>query len=300
MSATATTQQENISTAVAEAVFATGNLKDLKPAQRVEYMQSACRALGLNPLTRPFRFLDLNGQVQLYATKDCGDQLRRIHKINLHVVDRSIDGDLYTVTVRARTPDGREDEDMGAVNLGQLKGEARANQIMKALTKAKRRVTMSICGLGFLDETEVDTIPGVYTFDAEAEPRQDVVVHGKRPMPPLVRAEEPIYPPRQPTEPPDSSPPAVSSSANAPPRGSMRETAQEIERKRDQKFIADLALEFANAKTEEDANEISASLTGRSKMPAWMQDEIHELEVDTLDRIRRGEQEPNESDESGG
>ncbi len=40
-----------------------------------------------------------------------------------------------------------------------LKGEARANAIMKCVTKAKRRVTLSICGLGMLDETEVDSIP---------------------------------------------------------------------------------------------------------------------------------------------
>jgi ERF superfamily len=87
--------------------------------------------------------------------------------------------------------------------------------------------------------------------------------------------------------------------SNVPPRGSMRETAQEIERKRDQKFIQDLALEFAGATTEEQANEISASLTARAKMPGWMQDEIQALEVDTLERIRRQEQETNESDESG-
>ena len=32
--------------------------------------------------------------------------------------------------------------------------------MMKAETKAKRRATLSICGLGLLDETEVSTIPG--------------------------------------------------------------------------------------------------------------------------------------------
>jgi len=77
----------------------------------------------------------------------------------------------------------------------------------------------------------------------------------------------------------------------------MRETAQDIERRRDQKFLADLALEFAAATTEQQVNEISSSLTGRAKMPAWMQDEIHELEVDALERIRRREQDPNESDD---
>ncbi len=31
---------------------------------------------------------------------------------------------------------------------------------MKAETKSKRRVTLSLCGLGMLDESEVETIPG--------------------------------------------------------------------------------------------------------------------------------------------
>jgi hypothetical protein len=34
---------------------------------------------------------------------------------------------------------------------------------MKATTKAKRRATLSICGLGWLDETEVETIPHART-----------------------------------------------------------------------------------------------------------------------------------------
>lgn len=40
-----------------------------------------------------------------------------------------------------------------------LKGEARANAELKCITKAKRRATLSICGLGWLDETEVEDIP---------------------------------------------------------------------------------------------------------------------------------------------
>jgi hypothetical protein len=55
-------------------------------------------------------------------------------------------------------PNGRQDESIGAVNIAGLKGENRANAMMKAETKAKRRVTLSICGLGLLDETEVETV----------------------------------------------------------------------------------------------------------------------------------------------
>jgi hypothetical protein len=43
--------------------------------------------------------------------------------------------------------------------------EDRANTILKAVTKAKRRVTLSICGLGFLDETEVEDIPAAAKRD---------------------------------------------------------------------------------------------------------------------------------------
>jgi hypothetical protein len=44
------------------------------------------------------------------------------------------------------------------VPLGNLKGDALANALTKSETKAKRRVTLSIAGLGWLDETELETI----------------------------------------------------------------------------------------------------------------------------------------------
>jgi hypothetical protein len=46
------------------------------------------------------------------------------------------------------------------VALGTLKGDALANALMKCETKAKRRVALSLAGLGWLDETEIATIPG--------------------------------------------------------------------------------------------------------------------------------------------
>jgi cytochrome c556 len=159
-----------VSAQTLEHVLGTGDLSKLTTQQRVEYYGKVCNSLGLNPLTRPFRFMTFNGQTLLYPTRDCTDQLRKINGIALHVVSQKQDSDLYIVTVRARDKSGREDEDMGAVTLGQLRGESRANALMKAMTKAKRRVTLSICGLGMTDESELDTMPGAYTFDAEAEP----------------------------------------------------------------------------------------------------------------------------------
>jgi hypothetical protein len=166
----ALTETAPVSAQALEHILGTGDLSKLSTQQRVEFYAKTCQSLGLNPLTRPFRFMSFQGNTVMYATRDCTDQLRKVNGITLHVVDKQLDGELFIVTVRARDRHGREDEDMGAVTLGQLKGESRANALMKALTKAKRRVTLSICGLGLTDEAELDTMPGSTTFDADDEP----------------------------------------------------------------------------------------------------------------------------------
>jgi hypothetical protein len=136
-----------------------GNLSELNAAQRAEYYAAVCRSLGLNPLTKPFAYLTLHGQLRLYALRDCAEQLRRLHGISISITNRERMHDLYVVTARAKDRQGREDESTGAVPLGHLRGEALANALMRAETKAKRRVTLSIMGLGWLDETELDTMP---------------------------------------------------------------------------------------------------------------------------------------------
>jgi putative phage-type endonuclease len=69
-------------------------------------------------------------------------------------------GDLFVVVATGRDRSGREDSSTGAVSTAGLRGEALANAMMKAETKAKRRLTLSLAGLGMTDETEVDSIPG--------------------------------------------------------------------------------------------------------------------------------------------
>ena len=144
-----------------EQVLITGDLSKLTPEQRVTYYNRTCESLKLNPLTRPFDYLMLNSKLVLYARRDCADQLRRNQGISIKIVSREKVDDLYVVTAQASTPAGRCDESIGAVPLGPgVKGENLANALMKGETKAKRRVTLSICGLGMLDETELDTIKG--------------------------------------------------------------------------------------------------------------------------------------------
>lgn len=160
---------------ILEQVIIQGDLSKLTPQERVLYYRNVCQSLGLNPYTRPFDYVTYQGRMILYAKRDCADQLRRIHNISVEVVDRKDDGELLVVHARARVDrTGRKDEDFGAVAILSLKGEARANAIMKCVTKAKRRVTLSICGLGVMDETEVDDLLAV--AKASVEPADTVAV----------------------------------------------------------------------------------------------------------------------------
>jgi hypothetical protein len=149
-------------------IVGAGDLAAPDASQRAEYYQAVCKSLGLNPMTKPFEFLTLNGKLRLYALRDCADQLRRLHGISIYIANREKMSDIYVVTARAKDRHGREDESTGAVPMGTLRGDALANALMKAETKAKRRVTLSIAGLGWLDETELDTVKGAVTGAPEA------------------------------------------------------------------------------------------------------------------------------------
>lgn len=154
---------------IMEAVITKGDLARLTPQERVQFYKATCDSVGLNPLTRPLEYITLNGKVVLYARRDAADQLRKINGISVEVVSQKVDGDMLTVHVRARDKSGRTDEDFGVVAIGGLRGEARANATLKCITKAKRRVTLSIAGLGFLDETEVDDIPARERIDTAVD-----------------------------------------------------------------------------------------------------------------------------------
>lgn len=143
-----------------EQVLISGDLNALTPEQRITYYNKTCESLKLNPLTKPFEYIRLNGKLTLYAKRDCTDQLRKIHQVSIKIIDRQKIEDIYIVVAEACLPAGRLDAAIGAVSIAGLKGDAMANAIMKAETKAKRRVTLSICGLGLLDETEAASIPG--------------------------------------------------------------------------------------------------------------------------------------------
>ena len=154
-----------------------GDVSKMNDQQKTEYFQGFCDSLGLNPLTQPFKIINLQGKLTLYATKDATEQLRRIYGVSVtDLKTEKIDG-IFKVTAHVQDSSGRKDVSTGAVAVlypaktktqngwidhpragRQLEGDDLANAIMKAETKAKRRATLSICGLGMLDESEIETI----------------------------------------------------------------------------------------------------------------------------------------------
>lgn len=171
-----TAPQQALDPKVVESVVLGGDLSKLTPEQRLSYYSRVCESLKLNPLTRPFEFIVLNGKLVMYAKRDATEQLRKVHGVSVTELTTSEREGVFIVTVKGKDATGREDVATGAVPIVNLKGEALANAVMKAETKAKRRLTLSICGLGMLDEAEVASITG-----AEPPPREDpaAIIDGK-------------------------------------------------------------------------------------------------------------------------
>jgi hypothetical protein len=152
---------------IIELALVEGDLSKLSTAQCVEYYQRVCDSMGLNQYTKPFEYLRLNNRKVLYATKNATDQLRKIHGVSITNLKHTQMGALYVVTASAEDKTGRQDSEIGVVPIEGLRGEALSNAMMKATTKAKRRVTLSLCGLGMLDESEVDSIPTAVVVPSE-------------------------------------------------------------------------------------------------------------------------------------
>lgn len=161
----------NTAADIIESVVIGGDLSKLDPGQRVSYYKAVCESIGLNPLTKPFEYITLNGKLTLYARKDATDQLRKINGVSIEKPDIRFEDDWIIVTISAHDMTGRTDSDIGVVSKRDMRGDF-GNAVMKAVTKAKRRVTLSICGLGMLDETEIETIP-------DAKPARVIVETGE-------------------------------------------------------------------------------------------------------------------------
>jgi len=127
--------------------------------RRQEYVLTLCRALKLNPLTNPVQFIVLNGREVLYLTRTATDQLAAMHSLNRRTIRGPEIMDVCGVkvaicVVEVTLPNGRSETATATLPVID-----HVNLYMKLETKAKRRGTLSILGLGVLAEDELETIP---------------------------------------------------------------------------------------------------------------------------------------------
>lgn len=192
-------------------VLGSGDLARLTNEQRVAHYLRLCHSLGVNPLSRPYDWLVMDGKLVLYPNKSLAEQLRRQHEIRVQIVrEESIDLDtddpMYVVKVEGTTPTGRTDQATKYVPLTaynsktgktyRLTGTQRANAYAKAETGAKRRLVFSMVGMASPpdpDETRGDrfvTVDGVGRIIDNPTQEQQALAEDPR----MARAiGEPIY-----------------------------------------------------------------------------------------------------------
>jgi hypothetical protein len=161
-----------------------GDIASLNKTQRNQFLWRLAKGLGLNPLTKPFDLIILNNKLTVYANRTASDQLRRNNNISHEIVYQgplkvgdTLRDDVYSVQIMMSQPiEGSEtprvEYAIGCVGIANLTGEALGNAIMKCHTKALRRGTLAMCGLGFLDEIEVQSIADVARSTGRPGPRR--------------------------------------------------------------------------------------------------------------------------------
>lgn len=155
--------------ALLSAVAAGKDTRQLTGAQRRALLASLHHQLGLNPLSGAVMFLLTNGRETLYVKKEGTDQIARREKLTRETLKgpcvETMEGVKVVICqVCVKHPDGRAETCTATLpfSAGGL-----VNDLMKVETKAKRRATLSLCGLGMLAEDEIETIPGARTVPAD-------------------------------------------------------------------------------------------------------------------------------------
>jgi hypothetical protein len=147
-----------------------GDVSMLSQEERVAHYLETCARLGIDPNTLPLQYIKFQGREICYLTRVATDQLAEKHQLDREIIDgpKVIDAEgtkMIFACCRAKLPSGRVETAVATVPLNDP-----LNGFMKCETKAKRRATLSILGLGMLDESEIETIPGIQSAERVSIP----------------------------------------------------------------------------------------------------------------------------------
>lgn len=145
-----------------------GRCDRLNDEQRADYINYLCSKIGIEPTFRPIDLIPTKNGIKPYLNKGAGELIRDKRRISVDDMEIKEIGNMWLVTCRVRSFDGRCDTDMGVcLKNGTDKSPMNLNDsLMKAVTKAKRRATLSMCGLGAIIE---EAHPTEYNGDPEQQ-----------------------------------------------------------------------------------------------------------------------------------
>lgn len=159
------TKRPNTTISAVEKAVLKNDLQALTEIERIQYYLFACRQLNLNPATRPFDYLVQDGKMSLYLNATGVAQLRAAYGISTKIKERAKDDEFIYCTAIAFDNSGRQEESTAVLSLNDkygkpITGQSKANLIMKAETKAKRRATLALRGIPWGDTGEVVSSAG--------------------------------------------------------------------------------------------------------------------------------------------
>ena len=144
-------------------VLGTGDLYKLTNEQRVAHYINLCKSLDLNPLSRPFQWIEFKEGdsppvLTLYFKPSGAAQMLRNHHVSVHYPRKEIVGELFVCEAHGQAPDGRKGVGTKYVSLtnkyGKLSGNRLANAFMSAESGALRRLALNMFGLSAGPETD--------------------------------------------------------------------------------------------------------------------------------------------------
>jgi len=164
--------------------YRNGNLIGLSDDQKDAVLVKLCERYGLDLILSPFAKIDFRGVEKFYLTASGTDQIAAQQKLTREIVKFEIDTQLGLVRCEARVTNSdktRSETSLafypvtkysqvkgadGKIEVKQitLQGEELANALMKSVTKAFRRATLSFVGLagGEVEEGAVPASSGQY------------------------------------------------------------------------------------------------------------------------------------------
>ena len=145
-----------------------GRCDGLSDEQKAEYVNYLCSKVGIDPTFRPIDIIATKNGLKPYLNKGAGEIIRDTRKISIDDMQIKEVNNMWVATCRVKSLDGRIDTDVGVCpKTGTQKSPMAPNDsLMKAVTKAKRRATLSMCGLGAIIE---ETHPTEYNGEPEQQ-----------------------------------------------------------------------------------------------------------------------------------